>query len=911
MRDQHHPRNKMVDNCFFGGSMKNFSVVVAIVVLMCLLGSMSLSSGNITNLSVYYPTWCMRPLDDDGYGLPPWDIKWDGITHIVVFMDGNVQTTSPYYGPRVNNSAGRADSLEFQYGVAGAGNGSRYGDSLISIAHRNGVKILLTIQAVDAAELNFVAQDSTRSEVFARAAAGFAKNYGADGLELNWEDWITPITSAVNVNRLVRILRRRMNDAWYPERPVLFTSASRLDAGLYWASQDSAIDMHNLQCYNFQQAWDPSAGSNRTWFQTPLLRGTDWQAQYPNLQCNALTYNFETMPQTVIDTWANLGHPRSKLGVGFGVYGYINIGNDGPMQVQQNVFQDLQTWEMLALTNYGGQYVYDTQRESPYIKGTATGNPPFWWLSNGQKFYALFEDSVSLYKKIRWIDSSGAGGIMLYDFKGTMRPGADFNHRNPEVQWAAHAIASNVPPGYPIASTFPGSSITQTSATLNGNVNAGGFPTIVRFIWGTSSGVYTDSALAVESPVNGSTGSSVSSQIVGLNPSTAYFFRARAYNLNGNSQGAEVSFATNSLPTAPTVTSVAASAVGQSSAQLNGVVNPGSSSTTVKFVWGVLSGVYTDTTFATQSPINGGQDTPVSKLISGLTPSTTYFYRVTAVNSIGTVQSSEVSFMTQLPGGQGLQDVSSQGSTVALITNPTGAGNHDIEIIRDGLTPPLGSGNALEQYDTFTGGAPRSIDWIGYQFTSDKTFSRVVYQEGLDNQWGGCFTNLGVEVNVGGVWTSVSNLTFSPSYPGSNFVNYETFEINFDPITGDGIRIIGSPTGSAQYIGVGELRVFANGTTGNGGGESYVPKDFKLQQNYPNPFNPETTIKYFLPEKSHVDLSVYNLLGEKVATLANGVQPAGASPAITFSANGLPAGIYIYRLIANNFTEVKKMVLLK
>ena len=410
------------------------------VLLLSFLFSSALIAQNIRNLTVYYPTWCMRGQDVSGYGLPPQNIDYTGITHIVLFMDGNVQTTPPYYGGRVSNAEGRADSLEFYHGVAGAGGGGM-GQKLITEAHAHDVKVLLTIQAVDSGNLNYIASDSARSEVFSKAASGFAKTFGADGLELNWEGWITPIASPANVNRLVRILRRNMNVVWYPERPILFTSASRLDAGLYWASQDSAIDMHNLQCYNFQQAWDPSVGNNRTWFQTPLRRGTDWQAQHPSLQADALDHNFATMPQSVIDSWANLGHPRSKIGVGFGVYGYINIGNDGPLQVQQNFYQDLQIWEMLDLLNYGGTYVYDNIRQSPYIKGTATGNPPHWFINNGQRFYALFEDSTSLCNKVTWLDNAGAGGVMLYDFKGMMRKGKKRNtDRTPELNWVAQAI---------------------------------------------------------------------------------------------------------------------------------------------------------------------------------------------------------------------------------------------------------------------------------------------------------------------------------------------------------------------------------------------------------------------------------------------------------------------------------------
>ena len=261
------------------------------------------------------------------------------------------------------------------------------------------------------------------------------------------------------------------------------------------------------------------------------------------------------------------------------------------------------------------------------------------------------------------------------------------------------------------------------------------------------------------------------------------------------------------------------------------------------------------------------------------------------------------------PSGQGPQDITSQASIIALITNPTGSGNQNIEIIRDGVTPPVGSSNVLDQFDTFNGGGPRPEDWIGYQFGSERTFARIVYQEGLDNQWGGCFNPIRVEVRLNSQWTTVQNTSISPAYPGSNLVNFETYEINFAPQQGDAIRIIGPPTGSANYTGAAELRVFDNGISGVGP-SGFLPKDFALDQNYPNPFNPDTKISYRIPELAGVVLRVFNILGEEIATLVNEVQQAG-SYVVPFSGANLPNGIYFYSITANSFTTVRKMILLK
>jgi hypothetical protein len=89
------------------------------------------------------------------------------------------------------------------------------------------------------------------------------------------------------------------------------------------------------------------------------------------------------------------------------------------------------------------------------------------------------------------------------------------------------------------------------------------------------------------------------------------------------------------------------------------------------------------------------------------------------------------------------------------------------------------------------------------------------------------------------------------------------------------------------------------------------PTQYSLSQNYPNPFNPSTRIKFTLPEMTRVTLKVYNVLGQEVATiLENKELPAGYYD-YEFNAAGLTSGTYIYRLIAGNFVQTKKMILMK
>jgi hypothetical protein len=89
-----------------------------------------------------------------------------------------------------------------------------------------------------------------------------------------------------------------------------------------------------------------------------------------------------------------------------------------------------------------------------------------------------------------------------------------------------------------------------------------------------------------------------------------------------------------------------------------------------------------------------------------------------------------------------------------------------------------------------------------------------------------------------------------------------------------------------------------------------VASDYELHQNYPNPFNPSTSISFNLRERGHVNLRVFNTIGQQVALLVNSNLNEGQH-SVTFDASGLPSGLYIYRLETNGYTDQKKMLLMK
>lgn len=118
----------------------------------------------------------------------------------------------------------------------------------------------------------------------------------------------------------------------------------------------------------------------------------------------------------------------------------------------------------------------------------------------------------------------------------------------------------------------------------------------------------------------------------------------------------------------------------------------------------------------------------------------------------------------------------------------------------------------------------------------------------------------------------------------------------------------------SRNLGTGEgielIKILKNTPTLVEPGNDLVPYTFTLFTNYPNPFNPTTTIKYSLEKTEHVNLSVHNILGERIFTLVNEKQAAGIHK-VNFNASGLSSGVYIYRIEAGLFTQSRKMIILK
>jgi len=119
------------------------------------------------------------------------------------------------------------------------------------------------------------------------------------------------------------------------------------------------------------------------------------------------------------------------------------------------------------------------------------------------------------------------------------------------------------------------------------------------------------------------------------------------------------------------------------------------------------------------------------------------------------------------------------------------------------------------------------------------------------------------------------------------------------------IEVVAGISGSGEDLGW-----LLSGSFDGSDESSGLPSEFALLSNYPNPFNASTVIEYQLPEASEVTLQVYNLLGEKVATLVDSKQQAGYR-SVVWDASEVSSGLYFYKLTAGDFTETKRMMLVK
>lgn len=186
-------------------------------------------------------------------------------------------------------------------------------------------------------------------------------------------------------------------------------------------------------------------------------------------------------------------------------------------------------------------------------------------------------------------------------------------------------------------------------------------------------------------------------------------------------------------------------------------------------------------------------------------------------------------------------------------------------------------------------------------FTAPQDFDGNGQTQDWQTEIAGCIRNLRIALPPKGIdsvnWQLVRN--------DSNNINTRKAYYNYQYINNDKSLGMHNP-----FYVVSVLLTSIAATVGVEPISTEVPMKYELSQNYPNPFNPVTKIKFALPETKDVSLKIYDITGKEVAVIVNSKLSA-ATYIVSFDASKLSSGVYFYRLIAGNFVETRKMIVLK
>ena len=237
----------------------------------------------------------------------------------------------------------------------------------------------------------------------------------------------------------------------------------------------------------------------------------------------------------------------------------------------------------------------------------------------------------------------------------------------------------------PTVTTDPATSVQSTTATINGSLEWGGlitaatlcYSTVQADLTGCAAGTSGISVQPTPHTIVASGSTPVAYNLTGLTPGVTYYFKALGVNSAGNAEGIVRSFTTVAL--APTATTQAASSVSRTAATLNGAINWGGSTTTITYCYGTNSNLSGCTT-GTPTPGSATSDGSIPSALSltGLTPGTTYYFRISGTNNTGTTNGSIMSFTTpagvlprsvvpRLQGNNSSTPTVTQGSTGTMI----------------------------------------------------------------------------------------------------------------------------------------------------------------------------------------------------------------------------------------------------
>ena len=407
---------------------------------------------------------------------------------------------------------------------------------------------------------------------------------------------------------------------------------------------------------------------------------------------------------------------------------------------------------------------------------------------------------------------TGTGDTSVSASLSSLAPNTTYHFRVVGVNSAGTTNGSDLtfttPAVAPTATTSAASAVGGTSATLNGTVNANNASTTVTFEYGLTTS-YGTSVSATPGTVTGTGDTSVSASLSSLSPNTTYHFRVVGVNSEGTTNGSDLTFTT--LAVAPTATTSAASAVGGTSATLNGTINANNASTTVTFEYGLTTS-YGTSVSATPGTVTGTGDTSVSASLSSLSPNTTYHFRVVGVNSAGTTNGSDLTFTTPAVAPTATTSAASAvGGTSATLNGTVNANNASTTVTFEyGLTTSYGTSVSATP-GTVTGAGDTSVSASLSGLAPNTTYHfRVVGVNSAGTTYGAdmTFATQAVfpEIVITGNGQSITDGDITPSS-----ADYTDFGSVASSSSRDHTFTVGN-TGSLDLVLAGDPKVQINGT---------------------------------------------------------------------------------------------------
>jgi len=282
---------------------------------------------------------------------------------------------------------------------------------------------------------------------------------------------------------------------------------------------------------------------------------------------------------------------------------------------------------------------------------------------------------------------------------------------------------------------------------------------------------------------------------------------------------------------------------------------------------------------------------------------------VTWTNIVSNIEPSSGYYLWQVPdttASNCLVAITDESNLTITDTSSTnfsiGTGGMFVRLTREGDLTPDTLHSVFVNFENVN-----SVTYMSFQFS----FNNTVYS--ADSIYPGSWLNQNGTL-IGSVSDTMVTVTWISQVPTD--LSGDLLQVDGKFIGGTtGLKFLGAQIFDAKGVLVNILSGLKDGQLSEGvvgveNGKDNLPTQYFLDQNYPNPFNPTTTIKFAIPKASDVNLEVFSIIGEKVATLYSGYLQAGVH-SINWNASKFTSGIYLYRIVTGNFVKAKKMILLK